>query len=85
MRYGLRLGCRFGMPHDPMIVYENKRAKWEKCQRCGEGHRWNKGFRGRIDNINYLKFHVAAFAQEFGRTKRIFYKMYKPSKLIIRL
>lgn len=79
----MRLGCRFGMPHDIKIMHENKTVKWEVCQICGERFRWNKGYRGRTDNNRYLEVHVRNFAQKHGATKRIYNRIYKPEKCII--
>lgn len=85
MRYGTRLGCRFGQPHDPQIIHENPSVKWEACRRCGKRFRWNKGYKGRTDNIEYLKVHVRSFAQPNGATKRVYNKIYNPEKCIIHL
>lgn len=85
MRFGARFGCRFGLPHDMKLVHETKHAKWEVCQRCGMRKRWNKGHKGRVDNVEYLKVHVRNFAQKSGATKRIYHKLYKPEKTIIKI
>ena len=50
---------------------------------CGKTFRWNKGYRGRIANIEYLKAHLRNFAQKFGATARIYNKIYKPEKTTI--
>jgi hypothetical protein len=83
MRYGRDLGCRFGQPHDMQIVHENPRVKWEMCPICGGRFRWNKGYKGRIDNNEYLKAHVRNFAQKSGATRRIYNKIYKPENCVI--
>ena len=80
MRYGLRLGCRGGLPHDLKILNENKLVKWEVCQICGKKFRFKKGYKGRIDNQEYLKAHVRNFAQKWGATKRVYYKTYHREK-----
>lgn len=85
MRYGMRLGCRGGLPHDLMILHENPQVKWEVCVNCGKKYRWNKGYKGRIANIEYLKAHVRNFAQKFGVTKRIYNKVYHPEKTTIHI
>ena len=83
MRYGYDLGCRFGQPHDIKILHENPQVKWEMCEICGKRFRWNKGFRGRVVNAEYLKVHVRNFAQKNGATKRVYHKVYKPELCII--
>lgn len=86
MRYTGDLGCRTrGVPHDIKIVRENKLVKWEVCLICNKKFRWNKGYKGRTDNNEYLKVHVRNFAQRNGATKRIFNKIYKPEKVIINI
>ena len=85
MRYRSRLGCRFGQPHDIRIVHENPAVKWEVCQRCNKKFRWNKGYKGRTDNMKYLEAHARNFAQPHGATKRIYNKIYHPEKCIIHL
>lgn len=84
MRYGRDLGCRYkGIPHDLKVLGESKMVKWEICQICNKKFRWNKGYKGRIRNAEYLKAHVRNFCQRFGITKRIYHKVYKPEKLKI--
>lgn len=85
MRYRLRLGCRFGLPHDMRIIHENAHAKWEVCQICGKRYRFNKNAKGRTDNRKYLELHVRNFAQKNGATKRIYNRIYNPSKCTIAL
>lgn len=85
MRYGTRFGCRGGMPHDFGVLHETKAVKWEVCHRCGLKKRFNKGYRGRVHNNEYLKAHVRNFAQRFGATKRIYHKLYKPDKCVIKI
>jgi len=85
MRYGRDLGCRFGQPHDMRVLHENPHVKWEVCQICGMRKRYNKGYKGRINNNEYLKDHVRNFAQKWGATKRIYNKIYQPEKTIIHI
>lgn len=85
MKYPKRLGCKYGMPHDLKILGENQKIKAEICMKCGKKFKWNKSKMGRVDNEEYLKAHVRNFAQKFGRTKRVYYKVYKPEKTIIKL
>jgi len=86
MRYTGDLGCKHrGVPHDLIIIHENENAKWEQCKICGKRFRWNKWFKGRTDNKEYLKIHVRDFAQKFGATKRIYNKIYNQSKMIIKI
>lgn len=81
--YGTRYGCRWGQPHDMVRLAENPQQIWERCKICNKTFRWNKGYKGRLDNAAYLKAHVRVFAQRIGATKRVFYKLYEPSKCTI--
>lgn len=83
MRYGYDLGCRFGLPHNMTGIHENPHVKWEVCLLCGVKKRYNKGYRGRMDNNQYLKDHVRNFAQKWGATKRVYNKVYQPEKMKI--
>ena len=65
------------------ILHENKTAKWERCLRCGKYYRFNKGYKGRIANAEYLKAHVRSFCQKWGVTKRVYMNIYQPQKCII--
>jgi hypothetical protein len=85
MRYGLRLGCRFGAAHDIEIIHENPVVKWEMCKLCGERFRWNKGYKGRTNNTEYLKAHVRNFAQPDGATAMVYNRIYAPEKCVIAL
>lgn len=85
VRYGLRAGCRFGVPHQYEIVKDTPSAKYERCVICQDRKRWNKGFKNRVDNNEYLKAHVREYAQPHGSTKRIFMKLHKPEKCIIKI
>lgn len=79
----MRYNCKYGLPHDLKIIHENPQVKWEICQICNKKFRWNKGYRGRIKNTEYLKAHARNFAQRFGATKRIYNKIYHPEKCVI--
>lgn len=83
MRYGRDLGCRFGQPHNMRVLHETPHAKWEVCMICGKRKRYNKGYKGRINNNEYLKDHVRNFAQKWGATKRIYMRTYQPEKCTI--
>lgn len=81
----MKYGCKGSLPHDFKILHETKTAKWEVCQRCNKKKRYNKALRGRVKNTEYLKDHVRNFAQKFGATKRIYHRVYKPEKTIIKI
>lgn len=83
MRYGRDLGCRFGQPHDFKIIHETPHVKWEQCTICRLRKRYNKGYRGRVNNTEYLKDHVRNFAQRGGATKGIYNKVYQRENCII--
>ena len=85
IRYGMRFGCRFGQPHDPVLVKETKTFKVERCKICGVRRHWVKGYKERISNVDYLRFHVRSFAQPHGSTKRVFEKTYHPEKTVIHI
>lgn len=85
IRYGTRFGCRFGQPHNFVRIGATPQQIWEQCTICGEKKKWNKGYRGRIENTEFLKAHVRQFAQDFGSTKRVYMKLYKPEETIIKL
>jgi hypothetical protein len=81
----MRYDCKYGLPHDFKIIHENPQVKWEVCQICNKKVKWNKGYRGRVANVEYLKAHIRQFAQKFGRTKQIYNKLYNPDKCIIHI
>jgi len=84
MKYTRDLGCRYrGIPHDLHIVHQNDYYKWEACHICNKKFKFKKGYKGRVDNVKYLKAHVRQFCQRGGATKRIYNKIYKPEKTII--
>lgn len=81
----MKYGCRGSLPHDMIILFENAKVKIEVCTRCNKKYRWNKGYKGRIANNEYLKVHLRNFAQKNGATRRIYNKIYCPEKMIIKL
>lgn len=84
MRYTGDLGCKYrGIPHDMQTIHDSIRLKWEVCRICNKKFRWNKGYRGRVQNIEYLKAHVRNFAQRNGATKAVYNRIYKPEKCVI--
>lgn len=82
---GNHYGCRWRMPHDLHKVFENDRLKVEQCHVCGKKVRFKKHYKGRVDNRAYLEAKARSFAQKWGRTKRLWYKVNEPSKLIIKI
>ena len=78
-----KYGCKYNLPHDLKIIHENPTIKIEVCLICNRKYKWSKGYRGRVNNIEYLKAHARNFAQQFGKTKRLFYQIYEPQKLNI--
>jgi len=86
MRYTGDLGCKYrGIPHDLKIINESSKVKREVCTICNKRFKWNKAHKGRINSHEYLKAHVRNFAQNFGLTKRVYQKIYKPENCIIKL
>jgi hypothetical protein len=81
----MRQGCRWGFPHDPVILHESPKVKVEKCKLCGVRKRFNKNIRGRTDNLEYLHFHIRSFAQPYGSTRRVFVKINNPDLLTIKV
>ena len=81
----MRYGCRYGLPHDLKAIHETPQVKVEVCQICNKKYRWNKGYKGRVQNQEYLKAHARNFAQKFGITKRLYYKIYKLEQCLIRI
>ena len=81
----MRYGCKYGLPHDLKIIHENPQVKWEVCTICNKKFRWNKGYKDRVQNVEYLKAHARNYAQRFGATKRIYHKLYKPETTIIHI
>jgi len=71
----MRYDCRYGLPHDTMILGEDASVKVERCKLCRKVFRWKK-FNGRVNNVEYLKVHARNFAQHDGRTKQLYMKLY---------
>ena len=85
-KYTGNLGCRYrGIPHDLHIIFQNMKIKIEVCHICNKKFRFNKGYRGRVDNAEYLKAHLRQYAQRGGLTKRVYHKIYSPSELTIKI
>jgi hypothetical protein len=78
-------GCKWGLPHDMTLLHDGPRAKWERCMICNRTFRWTKGFKGRIDNVEYLKAHARNYAQQGGATERLFVRLYQPERYKITL
>ncbi len=79
-------GCKWSnVPHDFQPVGETSIIKVERCTICNLKESWKKGFKQRIDNVNYLKAHIRNFAQRGGATNRVFIRMYEPQKAIINI
>ncbi len=85
VKYHMRFGCRWGLPHDFHQVVDTKAYKIERCSICKMRKKWNKGYRLRIDNNGYVKAHVRNYAQPNGSTKRVYAKIYQPERLIINI
>ena len=86
MRYTGDLGCRYrGIPHEFKKIHETPHVKWEVCLICGVRKRYNKGYKGRVKNTEYLRDHVRNYCQKFGATKRIYNRVYRPEKMIINI
>lgn len=86
MRYTGDLGCRYrGVPHDMRVIHENPQVKWETCQICNKKFRWNKGYKQRIQNQEYLKAHVRNYAQKWGATKAVYNRIYRPDSCVIKI
>lgn len=81
----MRYDCRFGLPHDLIPVGETSSIKVERCTICGKQFRWQKGFKGRVSNAEYLKAHARNYAQPDGATNALFQKLYHPNKCVISL
>ena len=79
----INYGCKFGQPHDVILLNDSRRVKWEVCKVCNKKFRWIKGFKERIDNVEYLKVHARNYAQKGGATNRLFMKLYETEKTTI--
>lgn len=84
-RYGPRLGCKGGMPHDPVQVAQTERYIVQRCRLCGVRKNWIKAHKGRTDNQGYLAFNIRKFAQKWGVTKRVYLKVRDPDQLTIHI
>ena len=79
-------GCRWrGVPHDLYIRGETSVIKVEGCRLCRKTFRWPKWFKGRTDNVRYLKAHARNFCQKCGATHRLFMQLYEPTRCIIEI
>lgn len=78
-------GCIYGLPHNLKPDKEFKDVKYEVCILCNKRFRWNKDYKGRVDNKKYLEAHARSFAQRFGRTKQLYMKLYKPEECVIKV
>lgn len=87
MDHNLRdFGCKYRLiPHDLTILHESGVRKVEKCKLCGKVLRWNKMYKSRVNNQEYVKAHIRNLAQEFGRTHGVYNRVYKPSKAVIKI
>ena len=66
-------------------IKDNQDGKLEMCISCKKKLTTKKDSRtGRIDNKKYLKEHVADTAQPWGRTSKIFGKLYGEAPTDIR-
>lgn len=78
-------GCKWGLPHDMVLLHDDRKAKWERCKICNRTFRWPKGFKGRVNNVEYLKAHARNYAQPNGATGRLFIRLYEPERYKITL
>lgn len=67
------------------ILHETPHVKVEVCQVCNKRFRFNKGYKGRVDNNRYLEIHARIFAQPFGKTKGLFNKLYRKENCTINI
>ena len=79
------MGCKWGEPHDLHVIHETEKVKWEVCTRCCRKFRWNKGYKGRVQNLEYLKAHARNYAQKGGATNRLYMRTYEPERCIINI
>jgi len=57
------------------VILSNDEIQIERCVFCNKKVSYNK-VNGRIDEVQYLKDHARAFAQETGTTSRIYEQCY---------
>lgn len=63
--------------HTYKIINDNADGLLEICTECKKKLVTKKGFKGRVNNKEYLKEHIRDTAQPRGRTAKIFNKYYK--------
>lgn len=78
-------GCKWGQPHEMTLLHDGRAAKWERCTVCNRTFRWTKGFKGRVNNPEYLKAHARNYAQPGGATNRLWKRLYEPESCTIKL
>jgi len=78
-------GCKSGLPHDPEVIHDFTDIQIELCTICGKKFRYNKAAGEVVDNKQYLKDHIRAFAQPNGATHELFMRLYHPEKVKITL
>lgn len=61
-------------------VRDMKDAQVEVCVRCGKRVVYKKGNDGRIDNRKYLRDHIRYTIQPFGKTRKLFFRIYGEGK-----
>lgn len=62
--------------HDLEMIRETSNGILEVCKSCKKRIKTRKGFSDKINNKEYLKTHVADTAQPYGRTGKVFKKLY---------
>jgi hypothetical protein len=86
----MNYGCNNSLPHDFTTLIDKETGKpcdfinaiWEICIRCGKKMKWNKDGYGRINNKDYLDYHIRDFAQPYGRTRKVYEMIYgKPKEI----
>ena len=68
--------CRKGTLHKFEESRNLNDAIVEVCTICSQKRIYHKGKDGRIDNARYLKDHLRSSIQPFGRTHKLFEKVY---------
>lgn len=81
----IKLECKGGLPHEWTKIHDDRKVLWEQCKICAKKMKWNKGYRMRVDNKKYLEEHVRSTCQKFGVTRRVYYRLYDPQKLVIKI
>ena len=67
--------CRKNIYCDFEVSRDLPDAQIEICINCGKKVIYNKRD-NRVDNKKYLRDHIRHFVQPFGKTKRLFYRLY---------